>query len=56
MKISDIIPKPIDIGREALIVVGGAILAALIVSQLPSLQAWIKTQWNGTPHPHDLNG
>jgi hypothetical protein len=56
MSLKAILPKPVDIGREALIVVGGAILAALIVSQLPSLQAWIKAQWNGTPHPYDLNG
>ena len=56
MNFKAIIPKPVDIGREALIVVGGAILAALIVSQLPSLQAWIKKQWNSTPHPMDAIG
>ena len=56
MKLPAFIPKPVDIGREALIVIGGAIVAALIVSQLPSLQAWIKSAWNGTPHPSDLNG
>ena len=51
-----IIPTAPEIGREALIIVGGAIVAALVVSQLPSLQAWIKSAWNGTPHPYDLNG
>lgn len=51
-----IIPKPIEIGREALIVIGGAVLAAIIMSQVPALQAWIKAQWNGTPHPLDANG
>jgi hypothetical protein len=50
-----IIPSSTEIGREALIVIGGAIVAALIVSQLPGLQAWIKAQWNSTPHPFDLN-
>lgn len=51
-----ILPTPTDLGREALIVIGGAIVAALIVSQLPGLQSWIKAQWNGTPHPMDANG
>jgi hypothetical protein len=54
--INKIIPKPIEVGREALIVIGGAVLAAIIMSQIPSLQAWIKAQWNGTPHPLDANG
>lgn len=52
----NLIPTPTDIGREALIVIGGAIVAALIVSQFPALQAWIKVQWNGTRHPMDSNG
>lgn len=56
MQLDKLIPKPVEIGREALIIVGGAIVAALVVSQLPSLQAWIKAAWNGTPHPYDLNG
>lgn len=51
-----IIPSGTDIGREALIVIGGAIVAALIISQFPSLQAWIKLQWNNTPHPMDAGG
>ena len=56
MKLAAILPKPLDIGREALIVIGGAIVAAVIISQLPGLQAWIKKQWNNTPHPMDANG
>ena len=56
MKIPAFIPKPFEIGREALIVLGGSIVAAFIVSQSPRLQAWIKKAWNGTPHPYDLNG
>lgn len=50
-----LIPTPTAIGREALIVIGGAVVAALIVSQLPALQAWIKRQWNSTPHPFDMS-
>lgn len=51
-----IIPTPVELGREALIVIGGAIIAALIVSQLPGLQDWIKKQWGSTPHPLDAIG
>lgn len=51
-----IIPTPQAIAKEALIVIGGAIVAAVIVSQFPPLQDWIKKQWNGTPHPLDANG
>jgi len=34
-----------ELSREALTVIGGALLAALIVSQLPGVKAWIKKQW-----------
>jgi hypothetical protein len=51
-----LLPTPIEVGREALIVIGGAIVAAIIISQLPSLQSWIKLQWNNTPHPLDAIG
>lgn len=44
-----IIPTIPEIGREALIVVGGAILAALIIGQIPALRDWIKTQWADAP-------
>lgn len=44
-----IIPSIPEIGREALIVVGGAILAALIVGNIPALRDWIKLQWQDTP-------
>lgn len=40
-----ILPSVPEIGREALIVIGGAILAALVMSQFPSVRAWIKQQW-----------
>lgn len=51
MKLSAIIPKPVEIGREALIVIGGAIVAAIIIGYAPGLQDWIKAKWNGTPRP-----
>lgn len=44
-KLSKIIPKPAEVGREALIVVGGAILAALLIGLMPGVRDWIKRQW-----------
>lgn len=49
MPLKNWIPNPSEIGREALIVMGGALLAALIVGQFPSLKDWIKAQWLDTP-------
>ena len=43
------LPTPTQIGREALIVIGGAIVAALIIGNLPSVRAWINEQWGNTP-------
>jgi Flp pilus assembly pilin Flp len=43
------LPTPTEIAREALIVVGGAIMAAAIIGALPGLKAWIKKQWGDTP-------
>lgn len=40
-----IIPSVPELGREALIVVGGAVIAALVMSQFPALRAWIRKQW-----------
>jgi len=45
-----LLPKPVEIGHEALLVIGGALLAALIIGQLPGVRAWIKQQWGDTPH------
>ena len=49
MKFPAFIPKPVEIGREAVIVLGGAIIAALVIGQLPGLRDWIKAQWADTP-------
>jgi hypothetical protein len=39
------IPSLPEVGREAVIVLAGAILAAAVMSQFPSLKTWIKAQW-----------
>ncbi len=38
-------PGTTEIVREAVIVIGGAILAAAIMSQFPAVKAWIKRAW-----------
>lgn len=43
-------PKLIqEVGREAVIVIAGALMAAFVVGQLPGVKAWIKQQWGDTP-------
>ena len=37
-----IIPTVPEVAREALVVLAGAILAALVVSQIPALRAWLE--------------
>lgn len=44
-------PKAADVLREALIVIGGAIIAAAVIGQVPALRDWIKAQWGGAPSP-----
>lgn len=51
MNLKPLIPSFPEVGREALIVIGGAILAALVISQVPSLGDWIKKQWGDTRNP-----
>lgn len=51
MKLGKIVPTLPEVGREALIVIGGAVLAALVISQVPGLKAWIAKQWGDTPRP-----
>lgn len=40
-----LLPTVPELTREALIVIGGAIIAAAIMSQVPALKNWIKAQW-----------
>ena len=49
--LSKIIPSVPEVAREAVITVGGAILAALVIGHLPALRDWIKAQWADTPKP-----
>lgn len=50
MNLKAIIPKPVDVGREAVIVIAGAIVAALVIGYMPGLRDWIKAQWAGSPN------
>ncbi|MFT7724132.1 MAG: hypothetical protein QM788_15090 [Roseateles sp.] len=47
MKLPAYVPKPAEIGREAIIVLAGALIAAAVIGQLPSVRAWMKRQWDG---------
>lgn len=42
------LPSAPEVLRESLVLIGGAILAALILSQLPQLRAWITDNTRGT--------
>lgn len=39
------LPTVPEVAREALIVIGGALLAALIIGQVPALKKYIKDAW-----------
>jgi len=51
MSIKAIIPAPVDFGREALILIGGALIAALIMRQWPAGRDFIRSAW-GEPGGH----
>lgn len=51
MKPPAFIPSLPEVGREALVVLAGALLAALIVGQLPPVRDWMRKQWDGMPRP-----
>ena len=36
-----------EIGKEAIVLVGGAIVAVYIVGQFPQLKVWIQAKWGG---------
>ena len=46
--IKKLIPSPLELGRETIIVIGGALVAALIIGQLPMVRNWMKAQWDGS--------
>lgn len=41
------IPSGSEFAREAIIVIGGALIAALVLSQLPSVRAFIQKSTTG---------
>lgn len=43
------LPKIGAVATEAIVVIGGAILAAVVIGQFPGLKAWINKQWGDTP-------
>lgn len=45
----NLIPTLPEIGRETITILCGALLAALIVGQLPGVRAWMRDQWGGPP-------
>lgn len=49
MKKPAFVPTVPEVARETLIVLAGAVLAALIIGQLPQVREWIKRQWGGAP-------
>jgi len=51
MSVKAFIPSPAEIGRETIILICGALLAALIMSQWPAGRAYIRSAW-GEPGTH----
>ncbi|MFC4932945.1 hypothetical protein [Massilia sp. GCM10023247] len=41
MKIKDIIPPPVSVLREGLIVLGGILIAAYVISRFPKLKSFV---------------
>lgn len=44
-----LIPTPIEIGREALLLIAGAAVAAVIVSAMPGFKLWLREKWGVDP-------
>ncbi|CAN7403326.1 hypothetical protein LJR129_002497 [Acidovorax sp. LjRoot129] len=51
MNLKAFIPTPAEFGREALILLGGALIAAFLMRQLPSVRQYIREAW-GEPGGH----
>lgn len=52
---ASIIPSGNELLRESLVIIGGAILAALVLSQLPELRNWIASNTRGAPSAGGCN-
>lgn len=46
-----VVPKPSELVRESLIVLGGAVIAAIVLQHSPKLRAWIaeRMPWAQSP-------
>lgn len=51
MNVKAFIPSPAEVGRETIILICGALLAALIMSQWPAGRTFIRNAW-GEPGTH----
>lgn len=51
MKLPAIIPTPGQIGREAITVIAGALIAAWIVNNCPPLRAYVLAAWGRASPP-----
>lgn len=49
MKLPAIVPTPVEIGREALLLLAGALLAAFVMSQWPAGREYIRRAWAPPP-------
>jgi len=45
VKITEYLPTPAGISREALTVICGALIAAVLIAHLPPVKAYIKQAW-----------
>ncbi len=44
------LPTLPELSREALIVLGGALVAAFVVGNVPGVRDWIVKQWGNAQH------
>lgn len=44
VNLSKLIPTPVEVGREGLIVLGGLLIAALILSRFPKVRDFVTAQ------------
>ncbi|GKS96783.1 hypothetical protein [Acidovorax sp. SUPP2825] len=51
MKLPAFVPSPAEVGRETIILICGALLAALIMSNWPAGRSYIRAAW-GEPGTH----
>jgi hypothetical protein len=42
------VPSVTEIGRETIIVLGGALVAALIIGNMPKVRDWMRKQWDNS--------